>query len=73
MSHSLRTAVPVPALIAHALHMSHDGQLLRDQVGCVCAAGARLQGGEGLQGVAAGGDRAQPGGRSLCLDCPVPA
>ena len=43
------------------------------QVGGVCAVGARLQGGEGLQGVAPGGDRAQPGGRGLCLNCPLPA
>ena len=45
----------------------------RDQVGGVCAVGARLQGGEGLQGVEAGGDGSQPGGRSLGPHCPVPA
>lgn len=43
------------------------------QVGGVCPVVARLQGGEGLQGVGAGGDGSQPGGRCLCLDCPVPA
>ena len=43
------------------------------QVGGVCAVGARLQGGEGLQGVAPGGDGPQPGGRCLCLDCALPA
>ncbi len=43
------------------------------QLGCVCAVGARLQGGEGLQGVEAGGDGSQPGGRSLCPHCPLPA
>jgi len=42
----------------------------RDQVGRVCAVGARLQGGERLQGMATGGDRSQPWG---CLGCPVPA
>ena len=39
----------------------------------VCGAGARRQGEDGLQGMEAGGDRAQPRGRGICAGSPVPA